>query len=68
MSNDEHVTKLARGAAAWNEWRANRDETPDLSRAGLSLQRRVRCELASNSNRLKEPPEMGEIEPSLERQ
>jgi uncharacterized protein YjbI with pentapeptide repeats len=26
---------LARGAAAWNEWRANRDEMPDLSRAGL---------------------------------
>ena len=26
---------LAHGAAAWNEWRANRDETPDLSRAGL---------------------------------
>src|SRR5258708_40063979 len=23
------------GAAAWNEWRADRDETPDLSRAGL---------------------------------
>ena len=26
---------LARGAAAWNEWRADHDETPDLSRAGL---------------------------------
>ena len=26
---------LARGAAAWNEWRADCDETPDLSRAGL---------------------------------
>jgi hypothetical protein len=35
MANDEHVGMLARGAAAWNEWRANRDETPDLSRAGL---------------------------------
>ena len=35
MANDEHVAMLARGAAAWNEWRANRDETPDLSRAGL---------------------------------
>jgi uncharacterized protein YjbI with pentapeptide repeats len=35
MANDEHVAMLARGAAAWNEWRADRDETPDLSRAGL---------------------------------
>jgi uncharacterized protein YjbI with pentapeptide repeats len=35
MPNDEHVVILARGAAAWNEWRADRDETPDLSRAGL---------------------------------
>jgi uncharacterized protein YjbI with pentapeptide repeats len=24
-----------RGATAWNEWRADRDETPDLSRAGV---------------------------------
>src|ERR1700757_4649141 len=35
MGNNEHVAMLGRGAAAWNEWRANRDETPDLSRAGL---------------------------------
>jgi uncharacterized protein YjbI with pentapeptide repeats len=35
MANDEHVVMLARGAAAWNEWRADRDETRDLSRAGL---------------------------------
>ena len=35
MPNDEHVVMLARGAAAWNEWRADRDEMPDLSRAGL---------------------------------
>ena len=35
MPNDEHVAMLARGAAAWNEWRAKDDETPDLSRAGL---------------------------------
>jgi uncharacterized protein YjbI with pentapeptide repeats len=35
MPNDEHVAMLGRGAAEWNEWRANRDETPDLSRAGL---------------------------------
>ena len=35
MANDEHVVMLARGAAAWNEWRAKDDEAPDLSRAGL---------------------------------
>jgi len=35
MPNDEHVVMLARGAAAWNEWRADHDETPDLPRAGL---------------------------------
>jgi uncharacterized protein YjbI with pentapeptide repeats len=35
MPNDEHVAMLARGAAVWNEWRADRDETPDLSRTGL---------------------------------
>ena len=35
MSNDEHVAMLGRGAAAWNEWRAKQDETPDLSRARL---------------------------------
>jgi uncharacterized protein YjbI with pentapeptide repeats len=35
MANDEHVSVLGRGAAAWNEWRADRDETPALSRAGL---------------------------------
>ena len=35
MANDEHVAVLARGAPSWNEWRADCDETPDLSRAGL---------------------------------
>ena len=35
MANDEHVAMLGRGAAAWNAWRAEQDETPDLSRAGL---------------------------------
>ena len=35
MANDEHVSVLGRGAAAWNEWRADRDEMPNLSRAGL---------------------------------
>jgi uncharacterized protein YjbI with pentapeptide repeats len=35
MPNDEHVAVLGRGAAVWNEWRVEHDETPDLSRAGL---------------------------------
>src|SRR5271166_265906 len=35
MANDDHVAMLGRGAAAWNEWRVDRDETPDLPRAGL---------------------------------
>jgi uncharacterized protein YjbI with pentapeptide repeats len=35
MPNDEHVGMLARGAAAWNEWRTKDDEAPDLSWAGL---------------------------------
>jgi uncharacterized protein YjbI with pentapeptide repeats len=35
MPNAEHVALLRRGAAAWDEWRAERQETPDLSRAGL---------------------------------
>jgi uncharacterized protein YjbI with pentapeptide repeats len=35
MPNDERVATLGRGAAVWNEWRAEQDETPDLSRAGL---------------------------------
>ena len=35
MAKDEHVSVLGRGAAAWNEWRADCDEKPDLSRAGL---------------------------------
>jgi uncharacterized protein YjbI with pentapeptide repeats len=35
MPNDDHVALLQRGAKAWNAWRAERDETPDLSRAGL---------------------------------
>jgi uncharacterized protein YjbI with pentapeptide repeats len=35
MTKDEHVSVLGRGAAAWNEWRADCDETPDLFRAGL---------------------------------
>jgi len=35
MPNDEHVAMLARGAEVWNGWRADHDETPDLSRAGV---------------------------------
>jgi uncharacterized protein YjbI with pentapeptide repeats len=35
MPNDEHVAMLRRGAAAWDAWRAEHDELPDLSRAGL---------------------------------
>src|ERR1700741_5288778 len=35
MADDEHVAMLACDAAVWNAWRADHDETPDLSRAGL---------------------------------
>ena len=35
MPKDEHVAVLGRGAAVWNTWRAEHDEVPDLSRAGL---------------------------------
>ena len=35
MPNDDHVAMLGRSAAAWNAWRAEHGETPDLSRAGL---------------------------------
>jgi uncharacterized protein YjbI with pentapeptide repeats len=35
MPNDDHVAMVGRGAAAWNAWRAEHGETPDLSRAGL---------------------------------
>ena len=35
MAKDEHVAMLRRGAEPWDEWRANRDEVPDLSGAGL---------------------------------
>ena len=35
MTKDEQVAMLARGAAAWNAWRAERDEAPDLSQAAL---------------------------------
>jgi uncharacterized protein YjbI with pentapeptide repeats len=35
MPNDDHVAMVSRGAAAWNAWRTENDETPDLSRASL---------------------------------
>jgi len=35
MTNDKHVALLGPGAAVWNDGRVDRDETPDLSRAGL---------------------------------
>src|SRR5215469_18758626 len=35
MPKDELVATLARGAAAWNAWRAERDAAPDLSQAAL---------------------------------
>ena len=35
MPKNEHVAMLARGAAVWNAWRAERGEVPDLSRATL---------------------------------
>ena len=35
MPNDDHVARLGRGVVAWNAWRAESSETPDLSRAGL---------------------------------
>jgi uncharacterized protein YjbI with pentapeptide repeats len=35
MPNDEHLAMLRRGAGAWNAWRAEHNEAPDLSRTGL---------------------------------
>ena len=35
MPSDEHVALIRKGATAWNVWRNERDEAPDLSRAGL---------------------------------
>jgi uncharacterized protein YjbI with pentapeptide repeats len=34
-AKNEHVAMLGRGAAAWNTWRAESGETPDLSLANL---------------------------------
>jgi uncharacterized protein YjbI with pentapeptide repeats len=35
MPTNEHVALLGHGAAAWNAWRAEHSEVPDLSRAAL---------------------------------
>ena len=35
MAKAEHVAMLERGATAWNAWRAEHDEAPDLSGAAL---------------------------------
>ena len=35
MPNDDHIAVLRGGAAAWNAWRDENDEMPDLSQAGL---------------------------------
>src|SRR5215472_17876736 len=35
MPSDEHVALLRKGTGAWNAWRDERDEAPDLSQAGL---------------------------------
>jgi uncharacterized protein YjbI with pentapeptide repeats len=35
MPKDDHVAVLGRGAAAWNAWRAESGEPPDLSLANL---------------------------------
>jgi uncharacterized protein YjbI with pentapeptide repeats len=35
MAKAEHVALLRQGAAAWNAWRVDRDELPDLSGASL---------------------------------
>ena len=35
MPKDEHIAMLGRSAAAWNAWRAEHGETPDLSQAAL---------------------------------
>jgi uncharacterized protein YjbI with pentapeptide repeats len=35
LAKAEHVALLERGAAAWNAWRAEHNEAPDLSLASL---------------------------------
>jgi len=35
MPNADHIAVLERGAAIWNAWRTEQQETPDLSGVGL---------------------------------
>lgn len=35
MAKKRHLTQLKKGVVSWNEWRKNRDLTPDLSHADL---------------------------------
>jgi uncharacterized protein YjbI with pentapeptide repeats len=35
MAKDEHAERIKLGATAWNLWRAEHDETPNLSGASL---------------------------------
>src|SRR5260370_24723342 len=35
MAKNEHVALLGRGATAWNAWRAEHGDVPDLSQAAL---------------------------------
>ncbi len=35
MASDKHVERLKLGASAWNAWRTEHDEVPDLSGASL---------------------------------
>jgi len=35
MTRDEYLALLGRGAAAWNAWRAEHDEAPNLTDASL---------------------------------
>ena len=46
MTKDEHVAVLARGAVAWNAWRAEGHEAPDLSQAGLRGLDLTGCDLS----------------------
>jgi hypothetical protein len=46
MANNEHVALLGQGASAWNEWRAEFNGTPDLSRGELDCEP---CHLAAET-------------------
>jgi hypothetical protein len=36
MANDEHVAILKKGVAAWNAWRDENPDKPDLSKPDLT--------------------------------